>query len=84
MKIAYEPSFLRMFKKLPKDLQAEAKEKIEIFTKNPKDPSLKMHKLKGKLKGLFAFSINYSYRIIFDIIDKEAVLLEIGDHDVYR
>jgi mRNA-degrading endonuclease RelE of RelBE toxin-antitoxin system len=46
MKIAYHPSFLRQFKKLSKDLQTEAKEKVKVFEKDHRDPVLKLHKLK--------------------------------------
>ena len=52
------------------------------FQKNPFDKKLKTHKLSGSLKGSWAFSINYSYRIIFEFIDDNTILLiDIGTHD---
>ena len=84
MKILYKPTFIRQYKKLPKNLQIEIKEKIELFKKNPKHPFLKTHKLKGKLKNFFSFSVNYEYRIVFQYNKKNTVLFAVGDHSVYQ
>ncbi len=74
-----------MFKKLPLDLQDEAKECIAVLASNPRHPSLRTHKLKGHLGGRWSCSVNYAYRIIFRYVDaREIALLAIGDHDVYR
>lgn len=82
--IVYTPTFIKTYKKLSKELQEEAREKIALFQKNPTLPSLKSHKLKGKLKGYWSFWVNYKYRIIFEYDTKNTVaLLEIGDHDIY-
>ncbi len=84
MKIAYTPQFLRMFKKLESALQEEAFEKIELFIQDPIHPQLKAHKLKGKLKGRYSFSVNYKVRIIYSpITDNEVAFLAVGDHDIY-
>lgn len=84
MKIAYHPSFIRQFKKLPLDLQVEIKEKIEIFRQEPYHPSLKTHKLHGRLREYHSFSVNYAYRIIFRLPNDEALFLEVGTHDLYK
>jgi len=84
MKVAYQKSFLRQLKKLPVGLQEEVFEKINLFTKDHTHPSLKTHKLHGKLKDCWSFNINYSYRIIFEIIKDEATFIEIGNHDIYH
>lgn len=84
MKIGYHPSFIRQFKKLPIDLQNEVKEKIVLFQKNYGDKSLKTHKLHGKMKDQWAFSINYSWRIVFELYDNQVLFLEIGTHDLYK
>ena len=48
-------------------------------------PSLKTHKLKGKLRGSWACSVDYDLRIVFEFVKHEgdeAILLEtIGTHD---
>lgn len=85
LEIVHTPGFLREYKKLPIGLQEEVKEKIELFKKNPGNPMLKTHKLSGKLKGFFSFSVNYQWRIIFEWDSKKsAALLAVGDHDIYR
>ena len=81
----YTPSFLKQYKKLPKTLKEEVREKIELFKQDPKHPFLKMHKLKGKLKNYYSFSVNYKYRIIFEYDTKtDIALLGVDDHDIYR
>lgn len=85
MKIYYLPIFVRQFKKLPPFLRQEVNEKIALFSENPEHPFLKTHKLKGALAGRWSFSVNYAYRIVFIYVSKnEAVLLAVGDHDVYK
>jgi len=79
------PKFVKQYKKLPRALQVEAKEKIELFKQDPKHSFLKTHKLKGRLKGCYSFSVNYQYRVVFQYLSKsEVVLLCVGDHEVYR
>lgn len=85
MKIFYLPKFARQFKKLPESIKDAATEKEKIFRKNPFDPKLKTHKLKGELDTFWSFSITYSYQIIFDFTDNETVrFYSIGDHDIYE
>lgn len=85
MEILYTPQFLRQLKKLSLDLQDETDEKIILFQGNPKHPFLKTHKLKGRFNRCYSFSVNYSYRIVFEYRPKDSVtFLAIGDHDVYR
>jgi mRNA-degrading endonuclease YafQ of YafQ-DinJ toxin-antitoxin module len=56
--------------------------KLEQFTAAPFDPSLKTHKLSGKLKELWSFSVDYDERILFYFTeDEKAVFVDIGSHD---
>jgi len=50
---------------------------------NPFHPSLRLHPLKGKLRGLHSVSINISYRLTMEFIieDQGIVLIDIGSHD---
>ena len=85
MKILYSPRFSRLYKKVPAVVK-ERLEKIEkVFRDDPFNASLKTHKLHGRLKDAWAFSVNKSYRIVFEFYDKDAVrLLAIGTHDIYQ
>lgn len=85
MNVKFSPSFIHAYKNLPKKLQQETKEKITLFENDPKHPFLRTHKLKGALEGRWSFSVNYKYRIVFLYQSREtAVLLIVGDHDVYK
>lgn len=85
MEIIYAPSYIRQYKKLPVEIREEAKEKIELFKSEPDHPFLKTHKLTGILKNRWSFSVNYSYRVVFQYLKKDAVaFLAIGNHDVYK
>ncbi len=85
VKILYKPVFFRQCNKLPKALQEEIEEKIDLFEKDQKHPFLKVHKLKGRLRGAYSFSVNYEYRIVFDKKKENKVeFLLVGNHDIYK
>lgn len=85
IKLIFAPVFLRQLKSLPGELQEEAVEKIELFKSRENHRMLRVHKLKGNLREVFSFSVNYRIRVIFQYNSKnEAGLLSIGDHDVYK
>jgi mRNA-degrading endonuclease YafQ of YafQ-DinJ toxin-antitoxin module len=50
---------------------------------NPFHPSLRLHKLQGKLNEYHSVSINLSYRIVIDLVITEAQIIpiDIGAHD---
>jgi addiction module RelE/StbE family toxin len=63
-------------------LKRQFREKMEMFLEEPFDSQLRTHKLSGKLKGTWAFSINDEYRVIFEFINTHKVLLiDFGTHD---
>lgn len=66
-------------------LAEEALEKISLFQSKANHANLKAHKLHGKLSHYSAFSVNYKIRIIFRYIStNEVLLIEIGNHDIYK
>ena len=83
--IFYSSKFVTEFKKLPKQLMVLAVKKEKIFKGNPLHPSLRLHALQGKLKGLWLISITGGYRIIFERQKNGDILfISIGKHDIYR
>jgi len=50
---------------------------------NPHYPSVRLHKLKGRLKDLYSVSVTLAYRITlsFAIVEGAIVLIDIGNHD---
>ena len=85
MEVSYKPSFIKQYAFFEYSLKEEVREKIELFKERKNHRHLKVHKPKGKLTGCYSFSVNYRYRIVFIYEKKDkAVLLAIGDHDVYK
>lgn len=86
MEIAFSSSFKRAFKKKIKgrnEIEDLFWEVTALFIQDPFHPSLKTHKLTGKLKNLWSFSIEYDLRVIFYFEEKNsrAVFVNIGSHD---
>lgn len=83
--ILYSSKFVAELRKLPKALLMLAIKKEKIFKDNPLHPSLRLHALQGKLKGLWSISITGSYRIIFQRqANGDILFISIGKHDIYR
>lgn len=82
--IYYSPKFRREYKRLPLAIKKEAEKKEVLFRNNPFDPRLGAHKLHGRLKNMWAFSIDKKYRIIFEFAKKNTVYFHtVGDHSIY-
>jgi len=83
--ISYDPHFIKELKKLPSFIIYQAAAKEKLFKTNPLHPSLRIHKLKGKLNGLWSLSINKKYRIIFEPQNDGVILfISVGKHNIYR
>ena len=67
--ISYTPEFKRDYKKLNKIQREQLKLKGRLFEQSPFHPLLRTHKLSGKLKEYWSFSIDFKHRVIFQIIN---------------
>lgn len=77
--------FRHSFKKQPADVRVDFAKKIQIFQDHPFDPSLSTHKLSGSLSEYYAFYLRDGFRVLFDFVDSDVVLLvNIGNHDDYK
>jgi addiction module RelE/StbE family toxin len=85
IELSFSSSFRRSFKKKTKvdrELDVRFWEKVELFINDPFEPSLKTHKLSGKLKDLWSFSLGHDERVLFYFTDDgNAVFVDIGNHD---
>jgi mRNA-degrading endonuclease YafQ of YafQ-DinJ toxin-antitoxin module len=85
VEVSFSSSFRRAFKKRIKgnvDLEAKFWKKLEQFIADPYHPSLKTHKLSGKLKDFWSFSVDYDERVLFYFPeDDKAIFTDIGSHD---
>jgi len=79
---SYSKKLLK-FMKRHKDILPRYIKTIEILEQNPYHPSLRIHKLKGRLGEYHSISINMEYRVIIDFIiqDDEIIPVDIGSHD---
>ncbi len=79
---AYNKRATKFLKKHP-HLVSVYQKTLELLELNPHHPSLRLHRLQGKLQDLYSISINISYRITFEFLiqNKDILLVNIGDHD---
>lgn len=84
MKIYYSSKFAKEYKRLPKKVKIAAEKREKVFRINPFDSGLKTHRLSGKLKDYYSFSIDYHYRIIFEFVGENIVWFHsVGTHAIY-
>lgn len=78
----YNRRAARFLKKHP-NLRQQYRKTLLLLEANPNHPSLKLHPLEGKLKGLHSVSINLSYRITLELIvqDERIIPINVGDHE---
>lgn len=81
----YSKKFVKELKALPKEIIKLAVKKEVIFKGNPLHPSLRLHELHGKFRGIWSISITGNYRIIFERMDNgDIMFISIGKHDIYK
>lgn len=87
MKIYYSSKFAKEYKRLSRKVKISAEKKEKIFRLDPFNQQLKTHRLTGRLKDYYSFSIDYQYRIIFEFVgkDQETVWFHsVGTHEIYQ
>jgi mRNA-degrading endonuclease YafQ of YafQ-DinJ toxin-antitoxin module len=83
---AYQKQAKRFFQRHP-DIRPAYERVLADLTVDPFAPALRLHALTGALKGKWAVSLTYAYRITLTlrVSEKRIFLLDIGSHDeVYR
>ncbi len=85
-KIIYTDSYEKRAKKFIKkhpEIKSQYKKTLQLLEINPSHPSLRLHKLEGKLSELYSVSINISYRITLEFIitEDEIILINVGTHN---
>lgn len=78
----YERRARRFLKRHP-ELEHTYLKTLKILEANPFHPSLRLHRLSGRLEGLYSVSITLSYRITIEFVvtGTEIIPVDIGDHD---
>ncbi len=73
---------LRFLRRHP-ELKRQYAKTLALLEANPHHPSLRLHSLEGKHRGLHSVSINLSYRITLELLIRDSVItpINVGDHD---
>jgi addiction module RelE/StbE family toxin len=88
--LVWSVGFVRKFKRLTKknpQLRSPIEKVLQLLTADPFDSSLRTHKLKGDLDGVWSCSIDYDNRILFEFVtnsdsgEEDILLLTLGSHD---
>ena len=83
-RIIIDEEFVAEFNKLPAPIQRRADKAREFFLNDPFHPSLRLHKLSGKLDGYWSISVTHRYRILFvRKEDGDVLFFSIGTHAIY-
>jgi len=79
---SYNKRAKKFLRKHP-EIHNQYRKTLQLLELNPFHPSLRLHGLEGRLKGLSSVSINMSYRIVLELEVKEdeIVLINVGRHD---
>ena len=85
-KILYTEYYIKRAKKFIKqhtDVLKQYEKTLKLLEINPFHPSLRLHKLKGRLSELYSVSINISYRISLEfLIDGNKIIpIDVGPHE---
>jgi len=81
MKISFHKNFDKRYKKLTENQKNKTQECLVLFLKNPFDPFLRNHPLKGKYSGYRSINITGDLRAIYKSINSdECVFVVIDTH----
>lgn len=80
-------SDLKKLKLKDPKLAAKAEKQLALFVENPKHPSLRTHKLTGKIGNRWSISITKSIRMVYVVVQGEeneesiSYFVAMGTHD---
>lgn len=82
---SYERQLIKLIRRHP-ELREHYALTLRLLEVNPQHPSLRIHKLKGKLQAYSSVSINMKFGIMIDFVIKDDVvmLISIGSHREQR
>ena len=84
-KFFYNSDFKKKIKKLPVKEKTIIIKKINFFLADPFSATLKTHRLIGKLKNYWSFSVSFKARIIFRFHKENIVeFIDFGGHEIYK
>jgi mRNA-degrading endonuclease YafQ of YafQ-DinJ toxin-antitoxin module len=81
MRFARSSAFKRRASKLTPEQIGLLAAALRRFARDPRDPILRTHRLRGELKEYWAFSVDRDLRVVFRWEGDEALLVTPGTHD---
>lgn len=88
--LVFGSSFKRTYKSVVRRqplLKPKIQNTLKLLATDPFAPTLRTHKLKGRLAGSWSCTVEYNCRIVFDFVEnpideqQEILLIDIGTHD---
>lgn len=79
--LVYTATFKENYQRLPKKIQETFDRKQELFLKDPKHPSLNIHRYHGK-DGVWEAYVNEKYRFTFAVTENSLIFRNIGSHGI--
>lgn len=76
----FDSKFRKLLRRQP-SLEISMQTALTLLMEDLKAPSLKAHKLSGKLKNQWAFWLTYKLRVVFKRKGDTIILINIGTHD---
>jgi mRNA-degrading endonuclease YafQ of YafQ-DinJ toxin-antitoxin module len=85
-RLVYPESYLRRARKFLRkhpEIHSQYRKALELLELDPTHPSLRLHRLQGRLSDLASVSINMKYRIVIEFViqGEEILLVNVGKHD---
>ena len=76
-------TFIRLYKRLPMEIQQHAKKTLERLQTDPAHPSLRHRKMAGQT-DIYEVSVSMQHRMTYQKVGNTAYLRKVGTHDILR
>ena len=83
MKLLFTKTFIRDYRKLPREIQKTTDKQLGLLLSNPQHPSLNLKKMQDP-RAIWEGRVTESYRFTFQIEEETYILRKIGSHDMLR
>ncbi len=83
MKLSFTKTFIRDYRKLPREMQESVDKQLELLLSNQRHPSLNIKKMNDP-RDIWEGRVTASYRFTFQIESDVYVLRRVGTHDTLK
>lgn len=81
MRVDFSKRFRKQYHKLPQKTQKQFDGRVELFIRDPADPKLNVHSLKGKYTGYWSINVTGDVRALYVMHGSTVVIFAfIGSH----